>query len=169
MIHRETHRILIWGKTYPELSARYTQTVCTGGILEDGRPVRLYPIPYRYLDGEQRFKNYQWIRAEITRDIRDPRPESHRIEGGTIICEDSIETSPDEWGKRAEFMFRNQAWQFPSVEALRERERLDRTSLGTVEPAEIIEVTIKERTEDEKQTFNEKLERLRKEGEARQQ
>ena len=33
-------RVLIWGKTYPELSNKYTETVCTGGVLEDGRPIR---------------------------------------------------------------------------------------------------------------------------------
>jgi hypothetical protein len=40
--------------TIPELSLKYTETVCTGGVLENGRPIRLYPIPYRYLEGAQR-------------------------------------------------------------------------------------------------------------------
>lgn len=37
------HRVLIWTKTYPELSTRYIETVCTAGVLEDGSPVR--PVP----------------------------------------------------------------------------------------------------------------------------
>ncbi len=46
-------KILIWGKTYPELSKKYIETVCTAGVLESGKPVRLYPITYRYLNDEQ--------------------------------------------------------------------------------------------------------------------
>ena len=32
--------VLIWGKTYPELSSRYVETVCTGALREDRTPVR---------------------------------------------------------------------------------------------------------------------------------
>ena len=42
-------KILIWAKTYPELSSKYLETVCTAGMLPSGKPLRLYPIPYRYL------------------------------------------------------------------------------------------------------------------------
>ena len=38
---REEKKILIWGKTYPELSTKDLETVCTGGVTEDGRPIRL--------------------------------------------------------------------------------------------------------------------------------
>lgn len=51
-------RVLIWGETYPELSSKYRETVCTGGCLEDGRPVRIYPVPFRYLEGDSRYKMY---------------------------------------------------------------------------------------------------------------
>src|SRR5436190_1884904 len=49
-------KILIWGKTYPELSKKYIETVCTAGVLESGKPVRLYPITYRYLNDGQSFE-----------------------------------------------------------------------------------------------------------------
>jgi len=39
----EKRRFLIWGKTAPELSTKYQETVCTGAVLEDGTPIRLYP------------------------------------------------------------------------------------------------------------------------------
>jgi hypothetical protein len=45
-------KVLIFGKTYPELSTKYVETVCTGGLLESGQPIRLYPVPLRYLEGE---------------------------------------------------------------------------------------------------------------------
>jgi hypothetical protein len=59
-------KILIWAKTYPELSSKYLETVCTAGMLPSGKPLRLYPIPYRYLEGDkEQFSLYQWITADI--------------------------------------------------------------------------------------------------------
>ena len=43
--------MLIIAKTYPELSAKYGETVCTAAVDETGNPLRLYPIPFRYLAG----------------------------------------------------------------------------------------------------------------------
>ena len=52
----EEKNILITVKTYPEYSAKYTETVCTCGILADTRQmIRIYPIKFRYLDGDSRF------------------------------------------------------------------------------------------------------------------
>src|SRR5947209_14202160 len=92
----EPKKILIWGKTYPELSIKHLETVCTGGVTEDGCPIRLYPIPYRYLGGEEQFRQYQWITARVARNYADPRPESHRIDCETIDIGDAI--APDEYG-----------------------------------------------------------------------
>ena len=55
----ETIRVLIWGKTYPELSKKYVETVCTGGVREDGSPIRLYPVPLRYLEGSKAVVAYR--------------------------------------------------------------------------------------------------------------
>jgi hypothetical protein len=74
-------KILIWAKTYPELSSKYLETVCTAGMLPSGKPLRLYPIPYRYLAGEkEQFSLYQWIAADILKKHDDSRPESFRID-----------------------------------------------------------------------------------------
>ncbi len=49
-------------KTYPVPSNKYIESTCTAGILEepDGRRrlVRVYPMPFRYLEGEQQFPKY---------------------------------------------------------------------------------------------------------------
>ena len=58
-------KILIWAKTYPELSSKYLETVCTAGMLPSGKPLRLYPIPYRYLAGEkEQFTTFLWGRKQ---------------------------------------------------------------------------------------------------------
>src|SRR4051794_35094436 len=116
----EEKKILIWGKTYPELSTKNLETVCTGGVLEDGRPIRLFPIPYRYLKDDGQFGLYQWITAKVARNFEDPRPESHRIDFGSIRAGESIPTDKSGWAARSEVVFRDASWQFPTVDALQE-------------------------------------------------
>ncbi|MGD0919005.1 MAG: hypothetical protein ABSB22_21380 [Thermodesulfobacteriota bacterium] len=52
----EEKDILICVKTYPEYSTKYIETVCTTGILKETKQlIRLYPITYRYLEGDRKF------------------------------------------------------------------------------------------------------------------
>src|SRR4051794_27995252 len=101
----ESQRLLIWGKTAPELSTRYFETVCTGAVLESGAPIRLYPIPFRYLSQEDKFKKYQWITAKITKSPHDSRPESYRIDCDSIVVGGEVPTDNQEWFARRQFMF----------------------------------------------------------------
>jgi len=71
-------RILITVKTYPTLSKKYGETVCTAGIREDGSWVRLYPVPFRRLEETEQYKKFDWIELDLIRHTRDPRRESHR-------------------------------------------------------------------------------------------
>ncbi|HEX7458948.1 MAG TPA: hypothetical protein VF301_10970 [Ginsengibacter sp.] len=43
-------KVLIAVKTYPTLSMKYDELVCTAGFLGDGSWVRIFPIPFRKLD-----------------------------------------------------------------------------------------------------------------------
>lgn len=98
----ERAKILITVKTYPQLSGTHTETVCTAGLREGGRWVRIYPIAYRYLDREHQFRKYQWVEADIMRDRRDPRPESYRL-AGDITPLTFIDTK-DAWELRKRFV-----------------------------------------------------------------
>jgi hypothetical protein len=152
--------ILIWTKTYPELSNKYLETVCTAGVLEDGKPVRLYPIPYRYLEGENRFHKYQWVTANIERHPQDPRPESYRIDCDSIECGEIIPTSKDEWGIRAQYVFIDRAWQFNTVDELQQAQDENRTSLGVVVPREIQKIEIVKRPDEDALSFEQKFQEL---------
>jgi hypothetical protein len=163
----ETERILIWGKTYPELSTKYFETVCTAGVRENGQPVRLYPISYRYLS--ERFKLYQWIRARIWKNDADPRPESYRIDCESIVLGEIVAPTSDEWGKRAEFIFRDRSWSFDSVETLLKSQKSNRSSIGIVAPRAIERLEIIPRPSDELQSFGDKLSDLRKALKAKRQ
>jgi len=148
----ERRRILIWGKTRPELSKTYREIVCTGGIFADTkRLVRLYPIPLRYMDDEQIFSQYQWIEAYVTKSDSDARPESYKIRADGIQTFGKIETQSGNWDARAEWVMRPENI-FQSVEALQERQRQDLTSLGLVKPSiitKIIAEPVNQKAKDE--------------------
>ena len=65
-------------KTYPVASKTHTELVCTGGVREDGSWVRIYPIPFRLMDKDKRYKKYQWIEIDLVKNSKDPRLESYR-------------------------------------------------------------------------------------------
>lgn len=48
-------RILILCKTYPSPSARYVETSCVAGMSDDGRLIRLFPVPFRLVEDDQQF------------------------------------------------------------------------------------------------------------------
>ena len=95
-------RILVTVKTYPALSKKYGETVCTAGIREDGTWVRLYPVPFRRLGDSEQYKLYDWITCPLVRHSRDPRPESYRPTG-EIECVDHIGTA-DNWRERRKLL-----------------------------------------------------------------
>jgi len=71
-------KILITVKTYPTISKKYEELVCTAGFREDGTWVRLYPIPFRKKPYSEQYKKYQWIEVDIIKNTSDFRPESFR-------------------------------------------------------------------------------------------
>ena len=159
------HKILIWGKTYPELSKKYIETVCTAGVLDSGKPVRLYPVTYRYLNDEQ-FRLYQWITAGLLKNPNDTRPESYKIDCDSITLGERLPSTGDEWGKRGEFIFKDKCWQFNSVDDLQQAQRKERTSLGMVTPREIVRVEATDRSGEDARSFGQKFEDLKKTVEA---
>jgi hypothetical protein len=146
----EKKRLLIWGTTYPEFSKAYFETVCTGAIDEaTGKLVRIYPITLRYLD--DRFRHYQWIKAEVERNTSDFRPESYRIQQATIEVREKVDTT-DGWAERSRWVLRPTNV-FSSLEELRAAEARDHTSLGLVKPAEIKRVYFKKKTDEDRKEW----------------
>lgn len=75
----EKRKIFITVKTYPTLSKKYDEIVCTAGILDDGSWARIYPLPFRKLDYENRYRKYQWMGIQLEKNTSDSRPESYKI------------------------------------------------------------------------------------------
>lgn len=150
----ERRRILIWGKTRPELSTTYREIVCTGGVFADTkRLVRLYPIPLRYMDDEKYFRKYQWIEAYVVRSSSDSRPESYKIRPDGIKVFETIATKTGgNWDARAEWVIQPENV-FRSVEALQEKQKIDHTSLGLVQPKQITNIYAKPHSQAERDNF----------------
>lgn len=150
--------VLIWGKTYPELSTKYYETVCTGGVLPDGRFIRLYPIPFRYLSSEQSFSKYQWLRLRIMKSRDDPRPESFKIDPESIEVLDKVEADSKVWARRTAAIFKSNDYQFASAEHLFAENKTKKTSMGFVRPRSIDSIEIDIRPDSELEAFYKKLE-----------
>lgn len=71
-------KILITVKTYPTLSTKYDELVCTAGFKEDGTWIRIYPIPFRKKSYNEQYKKYDWIEVDLVKNTSDFRPESYR-------------------------------------------------------------------------------------------
>jgi hypothetical protein len=71
-------KVLITVKTYPTLSAKYDELVCTAGFKEDGTWIRIYPIPFRKKSYNEQYKKYDWIELDLVKNTSDFRPESYR-------------------------------------------------------------------------------------------
>jgi hypothetical protein len=71
-------KVLIAVKTYPTISNKYDELVCTAGFTEEGKWIRIYPIQFRRLGYENQYKKYEWIEIDLVKNEGDFRPESFR-------------------------------------------------------------------------------------------
>jgi hypothetical protein len=72
---KQAERILITVRTYPAISTKYIETVCTGGITDAGEWRRLYPVPLRYLEGDQQYRTFDVVSVQVDPG-KDGRPET---------------------------------------------------------------------------------------------
>lgn len=134
-------RILILCKTYPSPSARYVETSCVAGMTDDGRLIRLFPVPFRLVESDQQFKKWQWISARIRRAQDDARPESHRISVDTVEVEGEPLPTRDHWIARREVI--KDIPVFDSFDALEASRQANGTTLGLVRPSRLLGLEIK--------------------------
>jgi hypothetical protein len=74
-------------KAAPRRSDKFGETVCCAGIDRQGNWVRLYPVSFRHLKEEQRFRRwdhirYRWSKPKAT---KDDRSESRRVDPDSVL------------------------------------------------------------------------------------
>lgn len=138
--HRE--KILIVAKTAPNPSDKYRETVCTAGITENGKWIRLYPIPFRYMDFFKRFHKYQWISINIERrsfkkdfriDSYQPNCETIRLLGKPLPS--------GKWEERKKILLPITS---SSLEEIRAAYISNKISLGVFKPKKITKFVVEE-------------------------
>ncbi|MCZ6834457.1 MAG: hypothetical protein O7G85_01655 [Planctomycetota bacterium] len=92
-----TERILITVRTYPNLSVKYNEVVCTGGITEDGDWRRLYPIQHRSLEKEKQYKTFDIVNVKVSDTSPDGRPESRRPDCSSLQIEGHLDDPHQRW------------------------------------------------------------------------
>jgi hypothetical protein len=151
-------RVLITVKTYPLPSRSYTELVCTAGLLEDKKWVRMYPIPYRFLQDQQKYPKYSWIELNLTRKRDDFRPESYSPKLGVdepIKVIQHIGTD-NNWAVRKSYVLKEI---FGSMSELIEmaKDPKQRKSLATLKPSRIVDFVIEEDEREWKQEWQDQL------------
>jgi hypothetical protein len=136
----ERKRVYIVVKTYPTISKKYAELVCTAGVLEDGSWIRLYPIPFRKLDFDQMYPKYTWIEVDAERNTADFRPETYRPSDLSTIV---VEPKPKkvDWDERRKIIFRNKKI-FTNLQELINMAKSDKTSLAVFKPTKVLDFLI---------------------------
>jgi hypothetical protein len=140
---QETKRALIVVRTYPSPAKNGVEVSCTAAITDKGEWLRLFPVPYRFLDQDKRFRKYQWVEVGVTK-ARDHRPESFKLREDSIkILTDPLPTS-SEWQARKEIIFPLKAHSLCGLQ--RERAENGHPTLGIFRPKAIEKLIIKAET-----------------------
>lgn len=130
-------RILVTVKTYPTLSQKYGETVCTAGLREDGSWVRIYPVPFRRLDAAEQYRKFDWIECDLRKSSKDRRPETrHPTEPEAIHRVGHIDTK-DEWSERRDIVLRK-ATVHTNLATLINGAKENKMSLAVFKPARVL-------------------------------
>lgn len=132
-------KVLITVKTYPTISAKYDELVCTAGFREDGTWVRIYPVPFRKRAYTEQYKKYDWIELDLVKNTGDFRPDSFRP--ATLETEIKVvghlDTS-DNWEQRKKFCLGKIHYNLFELIA-EAKDKSICTSLAVFKPTEILD------------------------------
>lgn len=135
-------KILITVKTYPSISTKYDELVCTAGFTENGDWIRLYPVPYRKLDYESQYRKYDWIEIDIAKNTSDFRPESFKpIDIDKPINNIGHLDTKNNWEERKKIVLKK-VYDDLSLLIKEAKDRKTVTSLAVFKPSKIIDFTI---------------------------
>ena len=143
-------KVLITVKTYPNISSKYDELVCTAGFREDGSMIRIFPIPFRKLDYEKQYAKYQWVELDLEKYTSDFRPESYTPTDRlfqNIIPLDKVGTE-NNWQARKEIVLKNGYYNNLTTLISEAKNPQIGTSLAVFKPTKILDFVI-ESTSDE--------------------
>ena len=132
-------KVLVTVLTYPCPSLKYVETVCTAGVTEDGRWVRMYPLRLRMLDND--IHKWHWYEFDL-----EQRPADKDVRIESYYClhvphqSSGFIGTEDKWRERRRYCV-NAVTVFTSFArweaAIEYKKGLRILSLGTFKPAAI--------------------------------
>jgi hypothetical protein len=135
----ETKRALIVVRTYPVPSQSGIEVSCTAAITDKGQWLRLFPVPWRLLEKDRRFRKYQWVDVTVTK-AKDARPESYKLKpDGISIISEPLGTD-NFWQARKDIIFPLKASSL--CDLVRQRDAHGYPTLGMFKPKSIDRLTI---------------------------
>lgn len=136
-------RVLITVKTYPTLSRKYGETVCTAGIREDGSWVRIYPVPFRRLEENEQYTKFDWIECDLRPNKSDPRPETRRpYDFSQMVAVGHISTDFG-WRERRDLVLGRCAV-YARIQDLIDGAKANRMSLAVFRPTRVIDFVVEQ-------------------------
>lgn len=127
-------RVLITVRTYPVPAQKNIEVSCTAGVTSEGEWIRLFPVPYRFMEYDKRFVKYQWIEVDVIKATQDPRPESYKLNVDSIVIGEQL-TTVDCWRARKAVV--GPLIKRSMCEIRRERDANGSPTLGLFKPREI--------------------------------
>lgn len=131
-------KVLVTVKTYPTISVKYDELVCTAGFREDGSWIRIYPVPFCKKTYEKQYKKYEWIEIDLEKNQQDFRPESYKpVLGTKIAVVDRIDTQ-NNWEERKKICLKRVYGNLDELIAEAKNPNIC-TSLATFKPTTILD------------------------------
>lgn len=147
-------RVLITVKTYPQPSSKYSELVCTAGLL-DGKWIRIYPVPFREMLYKDQYSKYHWITLDLVKNYKDLRIESYRPKHGIdgIHIGSKVGTK-NGWSERKRYVLKES---FTSMSELISLAKNEKRSLGTLKPSQIVDFVIEPQERKWKKAWRDQL------------
>jgi hypothetical protein len=151
-------KVLITVKTYPRPSADHGEVVCTAGLLDSGKWVRMYPISSSMYD-DRKYPKYSWVNINLVKHPSDFRRESYMPKRGLDEPIQYVEriSTDTYWAARKDYVYKEI---FTSMDKLISLSRSEDRSLGTLKPLKIVDFVFEETERDWKPQHLAKLKQL---------
>lgn len=133
-------RVLITVKAYPLPSRSYDELVCTAGITGEGKWIRIYPVPFRFLKDEGKYSKYQWVDINLKKANKDFRPESYSPADTSLEDMDIVKTvdTSMKWRRRKQLVLEEGPKVYTSMaELIEDSQDSKNVSIATFKPANI--------------------------------
>jgi hypothetical protein len=143
-------KVLITVKTYPAISKKYDELVCTAGFLENGSWIRIYPVQFRKKSYAEQYSKYDWIELDLVKNTADFRPESYRPISHDTPIEKTGSIKPDgnTWEERRNVVLKNVRYNISDLISEAKNRKIC-TSLAVFKPTEVLDFVCEEEQERE--------------------